>query len=151
MTRRNVWLFVLAVVVGPLIGSVALMAGMTLYDLVFEGGGPGALDFFVAYWPFLLTVGYTLGCIPAAIFAVVMANLSGRIASHNGRLAVAALVGGVTSLVIVGFFAVGGFDGLTASIAILAAVAVTGALTGLVCMAIIERLHPLPKPTVASP
>ena len=151
MTKRNVWLFVMAVVVGPLIGSVALIGGMTLYDWVFEGGGPGALDFFVGYWPFLLSVGYTLGGIPAAIFAIAMANLSPRIASKRTRLGVAALIGGVTSLVIVGFFTVGGFGGPADSIVILVAIGLTGALSAFVCMAAIERLHPLPDPTPVTP
>ncbi|MDB5528810.1 MAG: hypothetical protein JWR51_1913 [Devosia sp.] len=146
MTQRNVWLVVMSVAVGPLIGSLAFMAGMTLYDWLSQAGGPGAVRFVLDYWPIMLTGGYVLGFIPALIFAIAMANLSSRISSRRTRLAIAALLGAVISLVIVGFFTVGGFGGMTASVLVLMAVAVTGAVAGLVCMAVIEWLHPLHKP-----
>jgi hypothetical protein len=140
----------MSVVIGPLIASVAFMAGTTLFDWLFAGGGPGAFKFLIDYWPIILTAGYTLGFLPAIAFTVVMAFLSGRIASHRTRLWVAALVGAVASLAIIGFFVVGGFAGITDSLYILAAVGVTGALAGFLSMLVIEWLHPLPAPTPAS-
>jgi hypothetical protein len=150
MTKRNVWLVVMSVAVGPLIGSLAFMAGMTLYDWLSQAGGPGAVRFVLDYWPIMLADGYALGCIPALIFAIAMANLSSRINSYGTRLTVASLVGAVISLGIIGLLTVGGFGGMTGSILILMAVAFTGAVSGLVCMAAIEWLHPLHKPVLAA-
>ena len=150
MTKRNVWLLIMSVVIGPLIASVAFMVGTTLFDMLFAGGGPGAYGFLVDYWPIILTAGYTFGCLPAIVFTVIMAFLSGRIARLRTRLWVATLVGAIASLAIIGFFVVGGLAGIADSLYILAAVAVTGALAGFVSMLVIEWLHPLPAPAVVA-
>jgi hypothetical protein len=150
MTKRNVWLLILSVLVGPLIGSGAFMAGTTLFDWLFAGGGPGAFSFLVEYWPIILSAGYTFGFLPALVFALVMAWLSPRIPSVGARLGTATLVGAFASLAIIGFFVVGGFAGIADSLYILVAVFLTGGIAGSVCMAVIEWLHPLPEPAPAA-
>ena len=144
MTKRNVWLLIMSVVIGPLIASVAFMIGTTLFDWLFAGSGPGAFKFLVDYWPIILTAGYTFGFLPAIVLTVVMAFLSSRIASVRTRLWVATLVGAVASLAIIGFFVVGGLTGIADGVYILIAVFVVGAVAGFVSMAVIEWLHPLP-------
>jgi hypothetical protein len=151
MTRRNVWLLLMSVVVGPLLGSLAFMAGATIFDALFAGGGPGAFAFMADYWPIVLTTGYAAGCIPALIFALVMMALSPRIPRRRTRLWVAPLVGAAASLVIIGFFVLGALSGWADNAGTLLAIALTGAFSGFVSMLVIEWLHPLPEPAQAAP
>jgi hypothetical protein len=150
MTKRNVWLLITSIIIGPLIGSVAFMIGTTLFDWPYAGQQSGAVKFLANYWPLILSSGYALGLIPAVIFAVAMIILSRRIPRRSGRLWVASVVGAAISGVCIGLFLTGGFAGVTDSLYILGAVVVTGAIAGLVCMALVELFHPLPAPTAAA-
>lgn len=148
MTRRDLWLGLVSVFLGPLIGGLTFIAAAIAIDAVVYGPA-GTPNFMAEHWPVILTAGYVFGTIPGLVFAVILALLSRRIAAWPQRLAVAAVVGavvsvGLLSLVIFGE-SLSGLDPVVAS-----ALGITGAVAGIVSLGLVELFHPLPAPAKAA-
>ncbi|UJW85204.1 hypothetical protein [Devosia sp. SL43] len=144
MTRRNVWLALVSVFIGPLIGSLTFVAAALAWNLLFYGTDPSA-NFLLRNWPIVFTSGYVFGFVPALAFAIAMAFLSRQLPKLHQRLIAAPIVGALLSIAILSLVlfgqSFGGFD-----LAMLLILGSTGAVAGLVCQAIIEPFHPLTAP-----
>lgn len=144
MGRRNVWLVLVSVFVGPLVGALTFMAVTSAVDAFAYGSGEAAYGFLRENWPVVLVAGYVFGAIPGLVFAIVMIVLARHVLRVGQRLAAAAIVGAVTSLALLSTVLFGGSLGGLDWI-MLTALALTGAAAGTVSLALVEWLHPLPR------
>jgi len=142
MTRRDVWLAIVSVFVGPLIGSLTFIATASVIDAVVYAGNVPAPSVFLENWPFILSTGYVFGAVPWLLFAIIMAVLSRRL-PLRGRFSAAVLVGVMASVTILGF-ALSGGSRPAVDWMVLASVAFTGAMAGVASLALVEWFHPLP-------
>ncbi len=148
MSRRDLWLGLVSVFVGPLIGGVTFIAAAIAIDAMVYG--EGTPNFMAQHWPIILTAGYVFGTIPGLVFAVIIAVLSRRIAALRQRLLVAAIVGAVVSVGLLSLVLFGGsLSGLDPVVA--AALGITGAVAGVISLGLVEFFHPLPAPAKAAP
>ena len=143
MGRRNVWLVLVSVFVGPLVGALTFMAVTSAMDAFVYGGGEAAYGFLRENWPVVLMAGYVFGAIPGLVFAVVMIILARHIPRTGQRLVAAAIVGAVASVTMLSTVLFGGSLGGMDWI-MLIALSLTGAAAGTVSLALVEWLHPLP-------
>jgi hypothetical protein len=143
MTRRDVWLAIVSVFVGPLIGSLTFIATASAIDAMAYAGNAPVPSVFLENWPFVLSTGYVFGAVPWLLFAITMAILSRHLPTLRGRFSAAALVGVMASGAILGFVLSGG-SRPTVDWVVLASVAFTGAMAGVVSLALVEWFHPLP-------
>jgi hypothetical protein len=153
MTARNVWLVLTAIFVGPLIGSAVFMAFAYITDgLVARGSRPPqTTNFFADYWPIILIAAYVLGAIPAFISAILVAFIAPRFSRLWERLVAALLIGATTSGIIIGLFIFSDDAGSVDDVIIISGVALTGAISAVLCLFIVEFFHPLPKPATPAP
>ncbi|QQR35868.1 hypothetical protein JI749_16240 [Devosia oryziradicis] len=144
MTRRNVWLGLVSVVIGPLVGSLTFIAITLITDVVFFGTQPSS-NLLLREWPVVLTAGYVFGFAPGLGFAAAMALVSRKLPTLAQRLVAAPVVGALLSIAILSVIlfgqSLGGLD-----LDMLLILAITGAVAGLVSLAIVELFHPLPTP-----
>lgn len=147
MTRRDVWLAIVSVFVGPLIGSLTFIVTASAIDAVAYAGDAPAPSVFLETWPFILSTGYVFGAVPWLLFAIIMAILSRRL-SLRGRFSAAAVVGVMASVTILGFTLLGS-PRPAVDWVVLASVAFTGAMAGVVSLALVELFHPLPAKATA--
>ena len=143
MTRRDVWLAIISVFVGPLIGSLTFIATASAIDAVVYAANAPVSNLLLENWPIVLSSGYVLGAAPGLLFAITMAILSRRLPTLRGRFSAAGIVGAVTSIAILSFALFGGFRS-SIDWVVLASVAFTGAVTGVFSLALLEWFHPLP-------
>jgi hypothetical protein len=148
MTRRNVWLALVSVFIGPLIGSLTFIAAALGSDFLFYRTDPSS-NFLLRDWPVVLTAGYVFGFAPALAFAIAMAFLTRQLPRLHQRLIAAPIVGALLSIAILSLVlfgqSFGGFD-----LAMFLILGSTGAVAGLVSQAIIEPFHPLTTPVQGS-
>ena len=148
MGRRNVWLAIVSVFVGPLIGALTFMAVTSAMDAVIFQSDGSAYGFLRGNWPVVLMAGYMFGAIPGLVFAVVMIVLSRHIPRPGQRLLAAAIVGAVASVGLLSTIlfgaALGGMDWI-----VLTAMAASGAVAGVATLALVEWFHPLPPKPAA--
>jgi hypothetical protein len=151
MTARNVWLFLTAIFVGPLIGSAVFMAFAYITDgLVAQASRPPTTsNFFADYWPIILIAAYVLGAIPAFISAILVAFIAPRFAKLWERLVAALLIGATTSGLLIGLFIFADDAGSVDDAVIIGGVALTGAVSAVLCLLLVELFHPLPRPPAA--
>lgn len=136
------WLAIVSVFVGPLIGSLTFIAAGSAIDAVAYAGNASTPSVFLENWPIVLTTGYVFGAVPWLLFAIAMAILSRRLPALRGRLLAAAIVGVMASMAIMGLALAGSGTGV--DWVVLAAVAFTGAVAGMISLALVEWFHPLP-------
>lgn len=142
MARRDVWLAIISVFVGPLIGSLTFIVMGSAIDAVAYAGNAPPPSVFLENWPFILSTGYVFGAVPWLLFAIVMAVLSRRLRTLRGRFSAAAMVGPMASVAILGLALASSrpsVDGV-----VLATVAFTGAMAGVASLALVEWFQPLP-------
>lgn len=149
MTRRDVWLCLVSVFIGPLIGGLTLIVAVSVIDVMIPGN-PMTNSLTVEHWPAILGIGYVFGTVPGLVFALIMAVLSRRLPALGQRLLVAVIVGaavsvGLLTLVVFGQ-SLAGLD-----LVVLASLGTTGAVAGLVSLGIVELFQPLPAPAKAAP
>ena len=142
MTRRDVWLAIVSVFVGPLIGSLTFIAAASVIDAVAYAGNASTPSVFLENWPIVLSTGYVFGAVPWLLFAIAMAILSRRLRTLRGRFLAAALVGPVASVAILAFALASSSP--VVDWVVLASVVFTGTVAGVVSLALVEWFHPLP-------
>ena len=142
MSRRNIWLALVSVGIGPLVGSLTFIAVALASDLLFYRTDPSN-NFLLRDWPIVFTAGYAFGFVPGLAFAVVMAFLSPRLPTLRLRLLAAPAVGAILSILILSVVvfgqSLGGFDAF-----MLLVLGATGAVAGFVSLGLVEIFHPLP-------
>jgi hypothetical protein len=149
MTRRDVWLGLVSVFVGPLIGGLTLIAAVSVIAVMMPGN-PMTATLTVGHWPGILAAGYVVGAIPGLVFAVTMAILSRHLLRRWQRLLVAAILGAVVSAGLLALVVFGrSLAGL--DLVVLALLGATGAMAGLISLGIVELFQPLTAPAKAVP
>lgn len=144
MTRRDVWLGLVSIFIGPLIGGLSLIAAVSVIAVMMPGN-PVTATLTVGHWPGIVAAGYVVGAIPGLVFAVIMAVLSRRLPRRWQRLLVAVIVGATVTAGLLAPLVFGrslaGLDPV-----VLALLGAIGAMAGLVSLAIVELFQPLPAP-----
>jgi hypothetical protein len=150
MSRRNVWLVITSLAVGPAFGGLTfiVLAGIT-DALASPNPRPATVFGIDDYWPIILTGAYVLGAIPGMVSAAIMIFVTRWLPRLWQRLVVAPLIGAVISLAGLSFLLFmdnqGSVDDLMIGLVIMA----SGAVAGFACLAIVELFHPLPVPEKA--
>lgn len=137
--RRSSWLAigVWFAAVGPLVGGVALVAGVSLAE---GGGGP---PLFLV--PALLGLTYAAGLIPAGVSGLICGGLSPRLPGTVAWLAAAAGVGAMVSAPIgAGIAAVGASDWRFTALAA-ALFGGAGAVAAFACAVLTQGHRPLAR------
>ena len=145
MTRRTVWLIITSLILGPAFGGLTFMVAAGITD----SGSTDGLNF-NGYWPLIVTGAYTLGCTPALLSAILMAIATRWLPAMWQRLLVASLIGALISIAILNIILFGGGHGSIDDWMVTGVVALSGAVAGFACLAIVELFHPLPKPLAAA-
>ncbi len=144
--RRNDRLVLVFVFLGPLFGGMTFVVPAALYYwLIAPASGA---ELIIDNWPPIVIVGYVLGIIPAFTTAFLANFVTRWLAVASGRVFAAGAIGGVVSALIgiVGSLAqYSDGDLLIAGLFCF----VPGAVAGVLCMVVVEVLHPLPARTVA--
>jgi hypothetical protein len=149
MTRRDVVLALVSVFVGPLVGGLTFIAAASAIDALFRSGSTSP-NYLLQYWPAVLGTGYVFGTIPGFVFAVIMAMLWRRLPRLAQRLPVAGLVGAVVSVAVL-TLAVFGESLSRIDLVVMASLAASGAMAGIVSLVIVELALPLLARTKAVP
>lgn len=147
MTRRDIWLVVTSLALGPALGALGFMLAVIVTDATASPtrpNMPGGLAFVVDYWPVILSAGYILGAIPGLASAVIMSLLTRALPRRAHRLIAAPLVGAVVSIAILSFVLFGGRGPTLGDLMMIVSVLFAGAVAGFGCLAVIERFHPWP-------
>ena len=147
MTRRNIWLIITSLAVGPAFGGLTfiVLAGIT-DAMASPNPRPPTVAGIDDYWPIVLTGAYVLGAIPGIISAAIMIFVTRWLPLLWQRLVAAPLIGAVVSLLGLSFLLFmdnqGSVDDLMIGLVIMA----SGAVAGIACLALVELFHPLPVP-----
>ena len=150
MTARNIWLVLTAIFIGPLIGAAVFIAFAFVTDgMTAKTTAPPATNFFTDYWPIIFTAAYVLGFIPAVLSAIIVAIIAPRFGHLWQRLITAGIVGGAISAIGIGLFIFADDAGSVDDVIIISGVALTGAVSAVLCLLLVEFFHPLPKPPAA--
>lgn len=154
MTRRDVWLIITSLGVGPGVGALAFMLAVILTDATASPtrpNMPNGLAFVTDYWPAILTAGYVLGAVPGLASAVIMSLLTRVLPRRGHRLMVAPLVGAVVSVAILSFALFGQRGPTLGDLMLIVSVLFAGAIAAFICLALVECFHPWPPaPKVAA-
>ena len=90
MTRRDVWLGLVSVFVGPLIGGLTLIVAVSVIAVIMPGN-PMTATLTIGHWAGILAAGYVVGLVPGLVFAVIMAVLSRHLPRRWQRLLAAVI------------------------------------------------------------
>lgn len=142
MTRRTVWLGITSLVLGPAFGGLTFMVAAGVTD---PGASGDALPL-EGYWPIIVTAAYILGAGPALISAIIMAIATRWLPAMWQRMLVAPMVGALISIAILNLILFSDGHGTIDDWMITGVVAMSGAVAGTACLAIVELFHPLPLP-----
>lgn len=148
---RNIWLLVVSLVIGPAIGGTVFFAFASITDAVIvHSGGGSAGEFLGNNWPIILIAAYTLGMVPAFVSAILMITVMRWLPQRWQRLTAAPIVGALVSAAAIGVFLFADDVNSVDDISIISGVALTGAISALCCVGLVELWQPLPKkaPTV---
>ena len=148
---RNIWLLVVSIFIGPLIGGLVFFTFATVTDgIIVHSAGGSASSFLGDNWPIILIGAYTLGVIPAGVSAVIMMIVGRFLPQRWQRLVVGPVIGAVVSAAAIGVFLFADDVNSVDDFIIISGVALTGAVSAFLCVALIELWHPLPKPPVTA-
>jgi hypothetical protein len=146
MTKRNMWLIITSLTIGPAFGGLTfiVLAGVTDALFVDRPRGPtvaGLED----YWPMVLIGAYVLGAIPAVTAAGLTIYLTRRVQAFWQRLLVASAIGGAISCAALSFLLLG-YGGIASFYGLMIAgvIFASGAVAGAASLSIVELFHPLP-------
>ena len=142
---RNIWLILTFTFFGPLVGAVAELLLALAADPILSGSDSAGTDRLLSTWPFILTVGYAVGLAPAFIAAILQIIATRWLPTRGRRLIAAAVIGAVTSAVLIGTFMALSEMGSPADLWFLLLVAVPGAIAAVVSLALVELFPPLPR------
>jgi hypothetical protein len=150
IVRRDVELVVLTLVLGPPIGGLVFLFGAFGIDTLTGRAAPPSLSSTISVMPMVLVFSYILGGIPAALNAAATVVLSRFLRRPWERLIAAPLTGAALSVLGALWFVFSPAGGVSPGL-FLSLIALTGAVSSLVCVAFIERFgSPLPAPKGAA-
>jgi hypothetical protein len=148
---RNIWLLVVSLFLGPAIGGAVFFAFATITDgIIVHSAGGSASNFLGDNWPIILIAAYTLGVIPAGVSAIIMMIVVRWLPQRWQRLVAGPVIGALVSAAGIGIFIFADDVNSIDDFVIISGVALTGAVSGFLCIGLIELWHPLPKPPVAA-
>lgn len=149
MTKRNVWLILVSLFIGPAVGALTFLVFVTLTDSASGASSAHSERFVSDYWPLVLMFAYVVGFIPAALSATIMIVVTRYLPTIWHRLAAGTAIGAVVCAISIGIFIFTDDTSSVDDIIILGGAALTGAISALACVALIELFHPLPVPPKA--
>ena len=146
MTKRNVWLLIVSLFIGPAVGALTFLTLVTLIDGGTAQSNAQAQAFTNDYWPLVLMFAYVVGFIPAGVSAVIMILITRFLPARWQRLLGGTAIGAAVSALSIGIFIFADSANSVDDFAFLGIAALTGGVAALFCIALIELFHPLPKP-----
>ncbi len=148
MIKRNIWLLVVSLFIGPAIGAVTFLTLVNIIDGGSASSNASAQAFTDDYWPLVLMFAYVVGWLPAGISAIIMMLVTRFLPTRWLRLITGTVIGAIVSAAYIGLFIFADHTNSMDDFAILGIAALTGGVSALFCIALIELFHPLPKPPV---
>jgi hypothetical protein len=151
MTKRNVWMLLVAIFVAPAVAALVFLVLVGLTDSTTPEGNARAAAFTADYWPLVLMFSYVIGFIPGVVSTTILILVTRFLPALWHRLVAGPAIAALVCAIAVGLFL---FSDSIASVddwAIVGVFALTGAAAALFTVALIELFHPLPKPGAASP
>jgi hypothetical protein len=151
MTRRTVWLVITSLVVGPALGGLIFMVAAILADAAATPANSRPIFMSIdTYWPIVVTASYLLGAAPALLSAIGMAIATRWLPAMWQRLLVAPVIAALISIAILNVVLLGNGHGTIDDWMVTGVIALSGAIAGFACLAIVELFHPYPPPEKAA-
>jgi len=147
MTRRNIWLIITSLAVGPAFGGLTFITLAGITDaMASPNPRPPTVAGIDDYWPIILTGAYVLGAIPGIVSALILIFVTRWLPLLWQRLVVAPLIGAAISLLGLSFLLFMDNQASVDDLMIAGVILLSGAVAGIACLAIVELFHPLPNP-----